>query len=619
MPPAELEALIDGFVNAGMQQHHIAGVAVAVVQDGRVVLRKGYGFASFAPPRRVDPDVTLFRIGSITKTFTWIAVMKAVEAGKLDLDAPINNYLPPDLQTPAAGFERPIRVRDLMTHSPGFEDHVLGVLFADTPERVRSLERFLREERPRRVREPGVLSSYSNYGAALAGEIVARVEGAPWQDVIEREILTPLGLSHTSVREPYPPRADLPSPMPAALVSDLSSGFRWDGTSHQARGFEYITPVAPAGVMAATAGDMSRYMLMLLGNGVLDGITFFGPRAAEAFRTPMTTLPRELGAVDAGFFELPLPGRFRSYGHDGGTLSFFTNMVLVPDLRLGIFVATNTEGGGQLSEPLPSRIVERFYGPREAPPAAPPRDAAEAARVYTGTYLGTRRAYRGLEGFVSRFQLGLTITASPEGYLLARLGNESRRLEAAGSDSFRVPGLPGGLQFVRSGARATTILTPGIGFERVGALYQTNTLAAVTILALLVSVATVVGVFLRIGRRRPASGGQRVAGPVQFAAALLWIISVAAFAVWVIRASDVVKIIYRWPGPYVLVASSAALAASVLTLGMLCLLPAIWRRSAAETGWSLWRKLRFSVVTLAFAGFAIVLALWGALQPWLVS
>src|SRR5262249_37316815 len=214
-------------------------------------------------------------------------------------------------------------------------------------------------------------------------------------------------------------------------------------------GFEYITPVAPAGVMSASAGDMSRYMLMLLGDGTLDGVTVFGRRAAEAFRTPMTMTPRELGAMDAGFFEAPLPGGFRSYGHNGGTLSFFTNMTLVPDLRLGIFVATNTEGGSQFSDPLPSRIVERFYGPLPAPPPAPVDDFAEKARVYTGTYLGTRRAYRGLEGFVSRIQGVLTVTSSSEGYLLARLGYETRRLEAAGPpDSFWMPDLPGGLQFV---------------------------------------------------------------------------------------------------------------------------------------------------------------------------
>src|SRR5690349_10513159 len=187
-----------------MDDKHIAGATVAIVQDGRVVLEKGYGFASFAPPRRVDPKTTLFRIGSISKTFTWIEVMRAVEAGKIDLDAPVNDYLPPGLKIRDDGFKEPIRVRDLMTHSPGFEDRVLGVLFAARPKDLLPLDDFLARYRPRRVREPGEVSSYSNYGAGLAGAIVEQVNGAKWQDLIERDVIEPLHVTHITGREPYP-------------------------------------------------------------------------------------------------------------------------------------------------------------------------------------------------------------------------------------------------------------------------------------------------------------------------------------------------------------------------------------------------------------------------------
>ncbi|HEU4617487.1 MAG TPA: serine hydrolase domain-containing protein, partial [Gammaproteobacteria bacterium] len=291
IPPAELEAFLDATIGVAMDQFHIAGAAVSVVQDGRLVLEKGYGFASLDPPRRVDPATTLFRIGSISKTFTWIEVMKAVEAGKMDLDAPINTYLPADLRIPDEGFERPIRLRDLLTHSPGFEDRVLGVLFVKDPNRLLTMHDALARYRPKRVREPGTISSYSNYGAVLAGAAVAEVEGAFWQDLIERDILGPLGLMHVTGREPYAPRADLPKPMPASLASDVSTGFHWNGAGFDGRGFEYISESAPAGAMSASAGDMARYMLLLLGDGTLDGVTVFGPEAARAFRTPMTSLP----------------------------------------------------------------------------------------------------------------------------------------------------------------------------------------------------------------------------------------------------------------------------------------------------------------------------------------
>jgi hypothetical protein len=269
-----------------------------------------------------------------------------------------------------------------------------------------------------RVREPGLLSSYSNYDVALAGAALAHVANASWQDIIDQQILRPLQLTHISVREPYPPREGLPAPMPDTQARDLSRGFRWGGISHAMRKFECITHTAPAGIMSASAGDMARYMLMLLNDGSLEGTTIFGPRAAAAFRTPMTSTPREVGALDAGFFESPLPGGFRGFGHGGGTLSFFSNMMIVPELGLGIFVATNTEGGAQLSEPLPANIVERFYAPPRRPPA-PGKSDAVAARVYAGQYLTTRRPYRGLEGssFVSKPHLsrcrGTAIWKSP--------------------------------------------------------------------------------------------------------------------------------------------------------------------------------------------------------------
>src|SRR5690606_8001967 len=156
--------------------------------------------------RRVDPAETLFRIGSITKTFTWIEIMRLVEAGRLSVDDPVNDHLPPEVRMPDEGFDQPIRVRDLMTHQPGLEDRVFGVLFVRDPERIRPLSEFRRETRPKRVQPPGEQSSYSNYGVALAGAIVEHATGRAWQDAVEEDILVPLGMTRTTGREPHPPR-----------------------------------------------------------------------------------------------------------------------------------------------------------------------------------------------------------------------------------------------------------------------------------------------------------------------------------------------------------------------------------------------------------------------------
>ena len=172
------------------------------------------------------------------------------------LDAPINLYLPEKLQVRdkhrvlglfGAAIDQPVLVRDVMNHTAGFEDRVLGQLFEDKARRVRPLEIYLKQERPRRVRDPGQLSSYSNYGAALAGEAASYVARKPYEALIEGEITGPLHLDHTTFREPYEPRDGLPAPMPPALAANVSDGYRWAGGVFHARPFEFVSQSAPSG------------------------------------------------------------------------------------------------------------------------------------------------------------------------------------------------------------------------------------------------------------------------------------------------------------------------------------------------------------------------------------
>ena len=195
--------------------------------------------------------------------------MKEVEAGRIRMTAPINLYLPEKLQVKDQGFKRQILVRDLATHTPGFEDRVLGQFFEQNPKRIRPLADYLREERPHRVREAGALPTYSNYGAALAGEAVSWVNGHPYQDIVESEIIRPLGLAHTTFREPYPARADLPPPMPAGTLADqvtVSTGYRWSWRQLRAADLRIRNSIAPgrrrrrrpAADMALHADDPER-------------------------------------------------------------------------------------------------------------------------------------------------------------------------------------------------------------------------------------------------------------------------------------------------------------------------------------------------------------------------
>src|SRR5262249_33022226 len=242
--PADLEAFFDGAVAVQRESKHVAGAVVAVVVGDKVVFTKGYGYADVEARHPADPEKTPFRIGSISKLFTWTAVMQLVEEGKVDLDADVNTYLK-DVKIPS-DFDKPVTLKNLLTHTPGFDDVVLG-LFAKNAEEMRPLADVLREQMPTRVRPPGVLASYSNHGTAIAGYVVACVSGKSWEDYVEQRILKPLGMEHALVRQPA--EADLPA--------DMSKGYKWESGEFKAKGFEYI-PAAPAGSISMTAADTGK-------------------------------------------------------------------------------------------------------------------------------------------------------------------------------------------------------------------------------------------------------------------------------------------------------------------------------------------------------------------------
>jgi CubicO group peptidase (beta-lactamase class C family) len=621
LPPAELEAFVDGVLKDAMAREHIAGATVSVVQNGQVVLKKGYGFAGLAPNRAVDPDRTLFRVGSISKTFTWIALMKEVEAGRMRLNQPINLYLPEKVQVKDQGFDQPVRVQNLMDHSTGFEDRALGQLFERDYDRVRPLDLYLRQERPKRVHAPGVVSSYSNYAAALAGEAVTYTSGRPYERLIEDEILNPLGMVHTTFREPHPPKAGLPAPMPARLVGDVSDGYRWTPIGFQRRDYEFTGQIAPAGAASSTAGDMARYMLMQLGGGQLAGAQIYGPITAQAFRTPLRKTPEGVNGWAHGFMVFDLPGGHRGYGHGGATLSFFSNMVVVPDLNLGVFVSTNTDTGRPLVNRLPDRIVQHFYAAADPFPRPGAPDLAQRAHDFAGYYLTTRRAYSGLEGFVDQLNGGATVDVTRDGRLVTSIGGEVKTWTPEGEpDEGRFIASQGAerLAFDLAGgpARAFHLANGTQVLERMPFWRQPNALAILAALSASAALATLAGVVVRNRREFRENQIQTRASLVQNIQAVLWLVAFALFGLWASKTGDAAQIMYRWPGALMIMASACALVAAGLTITTLVALPAIWRGGRRVDSWTHLRKAFFSVTVLTYAAFSIDLGLWGALSPW---
>lgn len=620
LTPAELEAFVDGMVREAMAADHIPGVTISVVQNGQVVLKKGYGFANLAPARAVDPDRTLFRIASISKTFTWIAVMKEVEAGRMRLDAPINLYLPERVQVRDQGFTTPIRLRDLMSHTPGFEDRALGQLFEKEADRVRPQLVYLRQERPRRVFEPGSVPAYSNYGVGLAGAAVAYVAQKPFETLVETTITGPLGMNRTTFRDPYPAREGLPAPMPAALAGDLADGFFWTGSGWRERPYEFTAHIAPAGGASTTAADMARYMTMILNSGTLDGATIYSPRTAEGFRTAQWRPNPAISGAAHGFLRFSLPGGRTGWGHDGALLSFRSNMVTVPELGLGVFIAANGETGGRLTAQAAGRIVQQFYGPRPTLPEAGSEWLKANASAFEGQYVGSRRAYHGLEKFVGLINTRTEVSVTQDGRLVTRGFSSSQSWIPVGDDGvFRQVGGWRTIAFDMREGRAVGYFDPsGTGFaRRVGVLGGQGWVMNLGLLAILAAVATLAGVGLRLrGRDNRETPMQRRASLIQTTQAILWLIAFAALAVWIARSGDVAAIFFDWPGAWMLTFSSCALVAAVLSLVSLILLPFVWRGGRRVDSWTVGRKLRFTATAVIYAALSATLALWGAIFPW---
>lgn len=613
----ELEAFVDGVVRRAMSRDHIAGVTLSVVQNGQVVLKKGYGFANIGQRKPVNPDTTLFRVASISKTFTWITLMNEIESGHMRLDGPVNLYLPEPLQLKDQGKKTQVRLRDLMTHAGGFEDRSMGQLFERDPNRVRTLADYLRQERPRRVREPGLLPSYSNYGAALAGAAVSNVTGKPFEQLVSEEIILPAGMNHTTFREARPWRDGLPAPMNEALAAELSDGFSWTPMGWKTQPREFMGQVAPAASASSTAGDMARYMTLLLTGGTIDGKTVFSPKTAQAFRTPMYRPAPEAAGWNAGFQDSPMPGNRRGFGHQGATLYFHSNMVIVPDLGLGIFVSVNTDSGANLPATLPATIVEHFYAPAPAVPV----DSAisyEQARAYEGDYLTTRRAYAGLEGFTNRIIGRANVRATQDGRLTVTEGGVSSLYNGTGRPGvFKAVDGPLMLVFDANGDKPSRFYAArGFStYERIGFFKSAGLLTWTAVIAGFASIATILGVLFRNRREARQTPVQARAAQMQTMQAVLWLISAGCLGVFSAQASDQTAVFFGWPSGWLLSGSACALVAAALSILTLGALPMVWRGGRRVDSWSGGRKVAFTFTALLFVLLSVLLGLWGYLLP----
>ncbi len=358
----DVTAWLDGYMPYALHSGDIAGAVVTVVRDGQVIAARGYGYADVAKRRPVDPNLTLFRPGSVSKLVTWTAVMQQVEAGKLDLDADVNRYL--DFAIPAY-HGQPITLRQIMTHTAGFEEANKKLITYDARD-VEPIGAYLKRHVPARVYAPGTTPAYSNWATTLAGYIVERVSGMPFDDYVEQRIFRPLDMRTASFRQPLPPR----------LRGLMAEGYPLG--SGDPKPFEIVVP-GPAGSLSASGLDMAKFMIAHLdgGRGVLRPETAALMHDSPLAKVNPRSLIPPLNRMELGFFETNINGR-RVIAHLGDTNQMHTSLHLFLAERTGLYVSFNSAGRDGAAHVARGQLFQDFAD-RYFPGATLPAGRVDAA------------------------------------------------------------------------------------------------------------------------------------------------------------------------------------------------------------------------------------------------
>jgi CubicO group peptidase (beta-lactamase class C family) len=406
-----------------MKEEHLASVSVSIVHRGELILSKAYGYSDIEQQKPADPERTLFRPGSISKLFTWIAVMQLVEQGKLDLDRDVNQYLK-SFQIRDRFPSDPITLRHLMTHTPGFEDGGLGYLQPTEVDRILPLSEAMQKYQPQRILPPGRQVSYSNYGTALAGLIVANVSGLNYQEYVRRHIFEPLNMQRSTFIEP----------LPAHLIDDMAIAYAYEGGDFVPHPFEIISNFAPAGAMSATADDLARFMMAMLRYGK------FGERRILQEVTAKTLLERafstdsRLPGMALGFYESIVNG-YRLVGHGGDTDFFHSDLALDFQNQLGIFISVSGRTGGDLrSAFIPALYDHLFASKRES--SSTERNFGNRVSDYSGEFKFWRANFSTLEKLFS-LSAGIKVMPGENSSLVMEQGGEVFQYVEIGADHFQ--------------------------------------------------------------------------------------------------------------------------------------------------------------------------------------
>lgn len=376
--PREVESFLDGFFDRPDIRPSLAGAVVAVVQDDRALLTKGYGYADAISRAPVDPDATLFRLASISKTFTAAAVMQLAEQGKVDLDADVGGYLN-GLSIPN-DTGAPLTLKHLMTHTSGF-DRTEAAADEGEPEEVYPLADFVKDNAPAVVRRPGEAFRYDNYAYNLLGYIVQNVAGQPFEKVQADRIFAPLGMKNSGFVLTSDNRKRLATPH--------------DGAGEPLPQYATFPNDSPDGGLISTGADMARFMIAMLNGGKLGAVSILSERSVREMERLSVSIHPDIPGVGYGF-ESTYPNLANGqYVVDkgGAATGFQSHLWLLPERRTGLFVALNSVRNARtIQSELFKSFMDHYYPPTK--PSGEPEPSVSQTKEQLARLEGVYRDLR---------------------------------------------------------------------------------------------------------------------------------------------------------------------------------------------------------------------------------
>ena len=422
----ELAAFINPIIKAQLEKEHIPGAVFVLVQNGKILYQRGYGFADLEKKKRVDPFRTIWRIGSISKVFTATATVQLADRGRFRLTDDVNQYMT-RFKVPGT-FSEPVRFWHLLTHTAGFDEIRPGTR-ADTEAGLLSLGDFLAPKLVR-LRPPGQVISYSTYGISLAGYLIEQTSGVDFETYLRQNIWTPLGMMHTNIA------------VPARLRDDVAKGYEWDNGANQLASWEWYHST-PASSINSTAVDMAQFIIALLQRGRYERTRILSEAAAvDLFRQHFTSHP-QLAGFAYGFYEDFTNGE-RILEHGGNVEGFAAQLTLLPDRGIGWFIASQHEPA-QLKDVVQKALLDHYF-PDQRPriPPTPLAGYRDRAPRFAGTYEVNEFCHTCGAG--RREYPRIEVKAFPDG-TISITGIEPHFVEVSPFFFRKVNGAPGGAVF----------------------------------------------------------------------------------------------------------------------------------------------------------------------------